>query len=227
MKNKQSLRLAGIAGILSAILFILSIIGLQYFLAADLNDVSAFTQNMMDSHNMMLLYGWPGLFATLLIIPLIYALHQSNESSKFVSKMVFLIVVIGLCFVLIGYIFHLALTYFHAPAYQTLNVEQQATFGAVFKTTIGLQDMFWLSGDLFSFLGIAFLMYLGLKEGFFPKWMLIFGLVAGVLAATGSVSFIPAFKKIPGLSFLFIGGFSLFALWEIAAGIFLIKKSKQ
>ena len=132
---------------------------------------------------------------------------------------------IGLCFVLVGYIFHLALTYFHAPMYLELTPDQQPLFGALIKSTIGLKDMFWLSGDLLSFYGIAILLILGLKERVFPKWFLLMGAVAGILAASGSISFIPAFKHVPGLSFMFIGGFSVFAIWEVIAGVLLLKRT--
>ena len=225
MKNQSSFnKLAGMAGITSALLFIVSIIGMQAYMASSLDDISAFTQNMNDSHNMMLLYGWPGIIATLLIIPLIYAFYKKNKSTVAISKMLFLMTVIGLCFILVGYLFHLALTYFHAPMYHELAVEEQATFAALIKSTIGLQDMFWLAGDLFSFLGIACLLLMGIRENIFPKWFLFMGILASVLAAVGSVSFIPAYKYVPGLSFSFIGGFSVFAVWETIAGVFLIKR---
>jgi hypothetical protein len=169
MNKKKDYLIAGVAGIASAFLYVLSIIGLQYYISANLENVSAFTQNMNDSHGMMLLYGWPGIIATLLIVPLIYILYKTNKSSVFISKMFYTTTLIGLCFILVGYLFHLALTYFYAPAFQQLDAAQQSNFGAVFKTTIGLQDMFWLSGDLFSFLSIACLMFLGLKEDVFPR----------------------------------------------------------
>lgn len=227
MEKSSFNQFAGTAGILSALLFIISIVGMQYYLASSLEDVNAFTQNMMDAHSMMLLYGWPGFIATLLILPLTYAVYRFNDTTRLVSRMVFLITVIGLCFILVGYLFHLALTYFYAPLHQSMNGDQQSIFGMVIKTTIGLQDMFWLSGDLLSFLGIGILLVLGWEEDVFPKWFLVMGIVAGVLAAVGSFSFIPAFKKVPGLSFLFIGGFSIFAIWEVLAGFKLIKLSRS
>lgn len=227
MENSFFNRFAGIAGISSAFLFILSIVGMQFYLASSLDDMSAFTQNMIDSHFMMLLYGWPGLLATLLIIPLVYAFYMGNKSSASISRMIFLLTVIGLAFILVGYLFHLALTYFHAPMYQEIESTQQASFGFLIKSTIGLQDMFWLSGDLFSFLGIAMLLLLAVKEANFSKWFLLMGATAGVLAAVGSFAFIPAFKHVAGLSFLFIGGFSIFAIWEIIAGVFLIRLANK
>ena len=223
MKQSAFNQFAGVAGIVSALLFIISIIGMQAYLASPLNDISAFTQNMNEQHGMMLIYGWPGLVATMLILPLIFAFHKENKTSSNFSRMALLVTIIGLIFILVGYLFHLALTYFHAPLFQELEPGVQASFGVVIHATVGLQDMFWLSGDLFSFLGVSILLLLCLKEDVFPKWFLLLGIVAGVLAASGSISFIPAFKQIPGLSFLFIGGFSIFAIWEIIAGILLIK----
>ena len=72
MKNLSFNYLAGLGSIASAILYILSIVGMQSYLASSLDDMTAFTQNMMDHHGMMLLYAWPGILATLLIIPLVF-----------------------------------------------------------------------------------------------------------------------------------------------------------
>ena len=227
MKNNSFYQLAGIAGITSALLFMISIIGMQSYISSSLDDVHAFTQNMIDSHHLMLMYGWPGLFATLLILPFVYAFHLENSKARLLSKMLFLTTIIGLGFILVGYLFHLALTYFYAPIYQAAALEQQASMDLVIKTTIGLQDMFWLSGDLFSFLGIAALLLLGWQQSRFPKWFLLIGITSGILAAVVSISFIPAFKQVPGLGFLFIGGFSIFAVWEIIGGLFLLRLHKE
>jgi len=227
MKTRSFYKTAGIAGISSAILYILSIIGLQAYLASSMDNMTAFTQNIIDSHTMMLLYGWPGIIATLLILPLMYVFYKLNKTSKHISKIVFLITLLGLCFIIIAYLFHLAFTYFYAPIHHTLEGDQHELYGVIIKSTVGLQDMFWLSGDIFAFLGIAIILMLNLKEQIFPKWVLFFGILAGILASIGSVSFIPAFKHIPGLSFIFIGGFSLFTIWEIIASVYLIRKSQE
>jgi len=223
MNNLPFYQWAGISGILSAVLFIISIIGMQFFLAGDIHNMENFTENMMDNHSMMLMYGWPGLVATSLILPLVYAFFRLNKSKLQESRVVFVLTIIGLCFIFIGYLFHLALTYFHAPIYQRIGADNKEFFGLLIESTIGLQDMFWLSGDLLSFLGIGGILFLGWSEDVLPKWLLLIGALASIVAAMGSVSFIPAFKPVPGLSFLFIAGFSVFAIWEIIAGIYLIR----
>lgn len=227
METRSFYYTAGIAGIGSAILYLLSIIGLQAYLASSMDNMTAFTQNIIDSHSMMLLYGWPGIIATLLILPLMYTFYMLNKTSKHISRIVFLVTLLGLCFIIIAYLFHLAFTYFYAPIHHTLEGQQHVLYGIIIKSTVGLQDMFWLSGDIFAFLGIAIILWLNFREQLFPKWVLLFGILSGVLAAFGSFSFIPAFKHLTWLSFTFIGGFSLFTIWEIIASIILIKKSKQ
>jgi len=222
MKHLSFNRFAGVSGILSALLYIVSIVGMQYYMALDHSSMDAMTQGMQDNHIMMLLYGWPGIIATILILPLVYAFHRFNQAQNEYSKLALLMTTIGLCFVLIGYLFHLALTYFHAPIYQTLDAIQRVSFGSLISATIGVQDMFWLSGDLFAFLGIALLLILNLGEKSFPKWLVLMCAIAGLLAAVGSFGFIPAFKE-SGISFLFIGGFSVFAIWEVLIGLRLFK----
>ena len=226
MENSSFQKLAGISGILSAVLYILSIIGLQYYISASISDMEAFTQNIVDSHLMMMLYGWPGIVATILIFPLVYHFHRNNQLSSELSKMFFIKTGIGLILIVIAYLFHLALTYFHAPMFLELDSSQQAIFSVVIESTVGLQDMFWLGGDLFAFLGIGLILLLGLQEGNYPSWATWLGISAGFLAAIGSFSFIPAFKTVPGLSFLFIAGFSLFAIWEIIAGVLILKAKR-
>ena len=96
MENPSFSRFAGIAALLSAVLYLLSIVGMQVYLAESLDDVATFTQNMVDSNLMMLLYGWPGLIATVLIIPVVYAFHKVNKSAREVSQMLFLITLVFL-----------------------------------------------------------------------------------------------------------------------------------
>ena len=55
MKKTKFNYYAGWAGIASALLFIISIIGMQAYLASSVKDIAAFTQNMIDAHGMMLL----------------------------------------------------------------------------------------------------------------------------------------------------------------------------
>lgn len=226
MKNQSFTKIAALSGIGSAVLYIVSIIGLQAYIAVSLDDIEQFVQNMADNHQMMLLYGWPGLIATILILPLIYTFYQSNRSTVNLSKMILIATLSGLLLIIIAYLFHLALTYFYGPIFQSLDGQDQTSFGIVFRATIGLQDMFWLGGDLLAFLGIGLLLLLGLKEGKFPKWFLILGALSGLMAAAGSISFIPAFKHVPGLGLVFIAGFSLFAIWEILAGVYLLRSTR-
>ena len=222
MKNKNSYRIAGIAGILSAVLYLLSIIGLQTYISVDLQDTNNFVLNIVESHNMMLVYGWPGLFATILILPLSNILAQEAKR-QFIAKQLIQLVIIGLSFILVAYMFHLAFIYFFAPTFINLKSVDQTMFGIVFKNMVGLQDIFWLVGDFIAFLGIALLMSLNLSSDVFPKWLLYGGIIACFVASLGSLSFIPSFKTIPGLSFMFIAGFSGFTVWELIASVYLIK----
>ena len=80
-------------------------------------------------------------------------------------------------------------------------------------------------GDLLSFLGISALLGMLAKDQNFPKSLLIIGIVAGILAAVGSLAFIPAYKHMSFLSLMFIGGFATFAVWEVAAGLFLLRSN--
>ena len=223
MKNLSTTQFTGITAIVSAVLYLLSIIGLQYYISVDLGDIAAFANNMKEHHHLMLMYGWPGLFATVFILPLVLYIYL-KDSTSFLGKNLFIITIIGLIFIAIAYLFHLALTYFYAPSIAIFGLQDNPATHYVFKNLIGLQDMFWLAGDLFAFLGIALLMWLNRNNLGLPSWLIIFGVVACILASAGSFSFIPAFKKVIGLSFIFIGGFALFTVWEIIAGILFIQK---
>ncbi|MDU8886243.1 DUF4386 family protein [Yeosuana sp. MJ-SS3] len=216
-------RIVGFSSIGSALLFVVSIVGMQFYISGNLEDVSSFIQNMLNNNGMMLLYGWPGLTATMLMIPLFYYVHKINEKNKSLSKSFLIMSLIGVVFVLIAYLFHLAFTYFHAPIYQQLGPNEQLAFNGVFKSMVGIQDMFWLGGDIFAFLGIAFLAILSLKERILPKWMIIWVAIAGISAAVGSFNFLPVYKPNPVLEAMFMGGFLLFTLWEIMIGILLIR----
>ena len=226
MKELSSSQFVGITAIISAALYILSIIGLQYYISSDLNQVPAFAQNMVDNHSMMLIYGWPGFIATILILPLVFYIYLKNAKS-FYGRNVLTVTLIGLSFIMIAYLFHLALTYFYAPSLLTMDENSKVVTSYIFKNLIGLQDMFWLGGDLLAFMGIALLTAANKRNLKFPGWLVGFGILACILASLGSFSFIPAFKKVPGLSFLFIGGFALFTIWEIIIGIYLLKKKQS
>ena len=225
MNNHSFIKFSGIAAILSAVLFIASILGMQFYLASDLDNMDLFIANMNQSQGMMLLYGWPGFVATLLILPLVQAIDVKNISRSQFSKNIHTLTVIGLGFILIGYMFHLALTYYYAPFYEEVAGSRDIAY--LIKTIIGVQDMFWLAGDLLSFLGIALLTWIGLKDGYLPRWLVIWGTLAGTMASIGSFGFIPQFKSISALSLTFITGFSLFAIWEIVVGVYFIRQNSS
>ena len=227
MQSNSFNKFAGWSAIVSAILFMLSIFGMMQYLEGNLEIVPSFLKNMTDHKGSMLLYGWPGLLATVLMLPLFYASHLRNFSRTDISKSIFLMSQIGIVFVLVGYLFNLALTYFHSAIYQTLETDLQRAFDAVAQTNIGIQDMFWLVGDLFAFLGIALLVLLNWKESNTPKWLILWVAISGSSAAVGSFSFIPAFKNNMVLGLMFLVGFSLYALWQILMGVHLIRFKNQ
>lgn len=224
METQNFNKITGWSSILSALLFITSIVGMQFYLLGDLSDVSGFLQNMTDNMGMMYLYGWPGFLATILMIPLFYWVHNNNKSNQLLSKSFLIMSAFGIGFVLIAYLFQLTFAYFHAPIYSGLSPDQQLAFDPVFKTTVGIQDLFWLGGDLLAFLGIACLALVTLREKNIKKWLIIMVAVGGVSAAIGSFNFLPVFKPNPVLEAMFMGGFLVFALWEIIFGIKLLKR---
>ena len=120
--------------------------------------------------------------------------------------------------------FHLAFTYFHAPIYQTMEASQQLAFDAVFQTNIGIQDMFWLTGDLLAFTGISGIVLLHWKNRSTPRWMILWVVITGLTAAIGSFSFLPEFKSNMILGLMFMAGFGVYAVWQIVIGISLLRK---
>ena len=225
MEKNSFQKFVGWASIISAVLFVISIVGMQVYLRASLVDVNAFTENMVDNHGMMILYGWPGLLGTILIIPLVYFLNSTSDQFKELSKFVYTLTLIGLTFIMVGYLFHLSMTFFAAPLYldYTEGGSDTSAQDYFFRALVGLQDLFWLSGDLFSFLGIALLLVFNWNNRIFPRWFLIVGMIAGISAALGSFAFIPSYKHITVLSLSFIWGFTIFAIWEIVGGYYLIR----
>ena len=213
-----------ISAILSAILYGLSIIGLQVYISADLHDMDAFASNIVDNKQLMLMYGWPGIIATMFILPLVYQLTVKNESNRHLARVVAVITGFGLFLVILAYLIHLALVYFHAPIYLSSAEELQPALATMIETTIGVQDMMWIGGDVMAFGGIAALLVLRIKANN-VVWVNVLGIASGILAAFGSFSFIPEYKSIGWLGLMFMGGFVLFALWEILTGIILLLRS--
>ena len=227
MKPKNQNTIAGWAAVLSALLYLVSIVGLNHYVAVGLEDMDAFAQNIHDKHIWMQLYGWPGIFATLLILPVVYLLSASNQKLGLLTKTALSVSLIGLAFIVVGYLFHLTFTYFHFPMYSSLDPMDRLAFASFIRATIGLQDLFWLAGDLFAFLGIACLLMMTLLDRSVPMWNALLGIIAGTAAAIGSFSFIPAFKTSSILAFLFMVGFICFAIWEISLGILLLRSKDK
>ena len=227
MKYNMNPKIIGWSTILSAFLYAISIIGLIKYVYFDLTDPVTFAESMNTNHSLMLLYGWPGLLATILLLPLVYSVHQKALYSTFSASIIFLCTLFGLIFIVIGYLFHLALTYFHAPFVVGLDESEFETFGLIIKSIIGIQDMFWLGGDLFAFLGIAVLLIL-VRQIPIPRWLIGIGILGCLSASIGSFSFIPAYKSNLILGMMFMIGFSVFAIWELAVGIaFAMHKSPK
>ena len=221
MQDTTFIRATGIATVLSALLYVMSIVGLQYYIAEDMANMSAFTANMLENHGMMLLYGWPGIIATLLIFPLAYYLAETKSSLLHFKRMLLFITTTGLLLITIAYLVHLALTYYHAPMFHNIDQELRAGFALEIESLIRFQDMLWLVGDILAFGGIAITLLIQIPQRVLPWQMIVPGALAALVAATGSLSLIPAFKGLGWLGWSFIGGFSAFAIWQIITGLWL------
>jgi len=226
MSKKGFYRLALGAAILSAISWIVFILGQMGKPAlSEISDPLQFFQAIQDTRLTWLMYGWGGIFGTLLSIPYIIAFYSAMKDSGPVMLLSMVIGLIGATLATFGFFSPLTTLYYYLPVGLAANPEYLPVFKAAAEVAVEVFEMPWFVGSFLIF-GVSFglIAYFGLRTSTGPKWLNVVGILAGLTGIIWLENYLPFLQPI-GV-FLRLSNILLIFVWSIGLSASLVRQKE-
>jgi len=226
MSNRSFLKVALVAAILSAVSWIIFILGgMSKPALSVISDPKQYYQAIQDTRTVWLMYGWGGIFGTLLCVPYIIAFYYAMKDTGPVILMSMVIALIGAILTLFGFFSPLTTVYFYLPNGLVASPEALPVIKAAGEIAVEVFELPWLFGSFLIFgLGFALIAYTGLRTSTGPKWLNIVGILAGLTGIVWLESFLPFLQPIGVL--LRMSNILLIFVWSIGLSTALLRQKE-
>jgi len=155
--SKQNLhKLALVTAILSAVSWVVFILGgMSKPTLSEISDPLKFFQTIQDTKSVWIMYGWGGIFGTLLSIPYIIAFYDAMKETAPAVLLSMVITMFGAALTTFGFFSPLTTVYFYLPPGLVASPESLPIFKAVAEIAVkwlnvigmfaGLTGIVWLT----------------------------------------------------------------------------------
>jgi len=226
MSKKSFYKGALVAAILSAVSWIVFILGSMSKPAlSEISDPLQFFQTIQDTRLVWIMYGWGGIFGTLLSIPYIIAFYYAMKDTGPVILMSMIIALIGVVLTIFGFFSPLTTIYFYVPLGLVANPESLPIFKAAAELAVQVFEGPWFLGSFLIFsLGFGLIAYLGWRTSTGPKWLNVLGMLAGLTGIVWLAVFLPFLE--PMGVFLRLSNILLIFVWSIGLSTSLVRQKE-
>jgi len=226
MPKTSFYKAALVAAILSAVSWIVYIVGGMSLPAmSEISDPLQFFQTIQDTRPAWLMYGWSGIFGTLLSIPYIIAFYYAMKDNGPVILLSMIIALIGAALTIFGFFSPLTLVYFYVPLGLEASPESLPLFKAAAQVAVEVFEMPWLFGSFLIFgFGFALIAYYGWRTSTGPKWLNVVGMLAGLAGVVWLETFLPFLQPIGVI--LRLSNILLIFVWSIGLSIVLVRQKE-
>jgi len=226
MTNKGFYKLALMAAILSAVSWIVFILGSMSKPAlSEISDPLKFFQAIQDSRVAWLMYGWGGVFGTLLSIPYIIAFYNEMKDSGPEILLSMIVSVIGATLATFGFFSPLTSLYYYLPVGLVANPEYLPIFKVAADVAVEVYEAPWFVGSFLIFgLGFGLLSYFALRTSTGPKWLNIVGILAGLTGIIWLENYLPFLEPIGVI--LRLSNILLIFVWSIGLSASLVRQKE-
>ena len=228
MSNKHLYRVALVAAILSAASWFAFVFGQMSLpnLSA-INGSLQYFQTIQDTRAIFILYGWGGVFGTLLCVPYLLAFYTAIKESAAEFPMILLsliIALIGLLLATIGFFKPLTLIYSYLPMASEAGPEALPMVRTAASVAVEVLELPWNVGSFLAFgLGIGLIAYYALRTATGPKWLNWVGIIGGLTGIVWLTVYLPFLEPISIL--LRVLNILTIMVWSIGLSFALARRS--
>lgn len=227
MSKKSFYKLALISAVVSAVSWIVFVIGQTSLPATSgISDPLEFFNVLQDARSTFLMYGWGGIFGTLLSIPFILAFYVAMKDTSPMVLLSTITALVGAVFTSLGFFKPLTLAYIHLPYALEASAEALPMIRIAAKVAVDVYEVPWALGSFLLFgLGFGLLGYLGLRSATGPKWLNIAGILAGLTGIVWLTVFLPFIQPVHLV--LILSNILLIFIWSIGLSASLLRTESK
>jgi hypothetical protein len=169
-----------------------------------IEDPETFFHAIQNARISYLMYGWGGIFGTLLVIPYLVAFYTSVKEKSSLGLIVLVISLVGIVLAMIGFMKPLTLVYLIRPIGLNADPEFVKTMQIAVLVMGEVVEVGWFIGSFLVFgLGIGLFAFLALKLSIGPKWINVIGTIGGISGVIWLAIFFPFLETFGTLLRLF------------------------
>jgi len=226
MSKKAFYKLALVAAILSAVSWVVFILGqMSAPPLSEIADPRQFFQAIQDSRIAWLMYGWGGIFGTLLSIPYLIAFYTALKDTGPFVLLSMIFGVVGATLATFGFFSPLTTLYYYLPVGLALPAENLSVFKEAAEVAVQVFEAPWFVGSFLMFgLSFGLTAYLGLRTSTGPRWINIVGILAGATGIIWLENYLPFLEPI-GI-FLRLSNILLIFVWSIGLTAVLVRQKE-
>lgn len=226
MSDKRLHQIGFAAALLSALCWFVYIYG-QTSLPnlSNVDDAGQYFQTVQDNRMSYLLYGWSGVFGTLLLLPYLFAFYQALKAKRPIALLGLFIASVGASLALIGFTKPLMLVYYFTPqglAASPETVEMVKIAGEIAGNVV---EISWNFGSFLIFgLGVGLFALHALRTSTGAAWINIVGIVGGLAGLVWLGNYAPIFE--PLTTPLILTNILGIIVWSIALSAVLLRRDE-
>ncbi|MBW1814743.1 MAG: hypothetical protein JRJ39_14050 [Deltaproteobacteria bacterium] len=226
MTNKSFYKVALLAAILSAVSWIAFILGgMSKPALSEISDPRQFFQTIQDTRTVWLMYGWGGIFGTLLSVPYVIAFYYAMKDTGPGILLSIVIALIGATLTLFGFFSPLTTLYYYLPVGLVATPESLPVFKAAAEVAVQVFEAPWFVGSFLIFgLGFGLIAYFGLRTSTGPNWLNVVGILAGLAGIIWLENFLPFLEPIGVI--LRLLNILLIFVWSIGLSAALVRQKE-
>jgi len=226
MSNKNYYKVALTAAILSAVSWIFFILGgMSKPPLSEISDPLQFFQTIQDSRIAWLMYGWGGIFGTLLSIPYIIAFYNAMKDSGPGILLSMITALIGATLATFGFFSPLTTLYYYLPVGLVATPEYLPVFKAASEVAVQVFEAPWFVGSFLIFgLSFGLIAYFGWRTSTGPKWLNVVGMLAGLTGIIWLENYLPFLQPIGVI--LRLSNILLIFVWSIGLSSALVRQKE-